>query len=218
MNKRLIVALLFLLLLSTITVNQKLFITNFNLKEIKIENNQMLGNKEIKKLLLSIYGKNLLFLNYKEVERALMVSSLIDSFEIRKKYPNILEIKIFEKKPIAILINKRKKYFLSEKIELIRFEELNYNESLPLVIGKRNQFEFFYNQLKINNFPIEIIKKFTFFESNRWDIETIDNKIIKLPSENFIFSLEKYLSMRNDDSVRKYKLFDFRIENQLIIK
>ncbi len=81
MNKRLIVALLFLILLSTITVNQKLFITNFNLKEIKIENNQMLGNKEIKKLLLSIYGKNLLFLNYKEVERALMVSSLIDSLK-----------------------------------------------------------------------------------------------------------------------------------------
>ncbi len=158
------------------------------------------------------------FLKYEEVEKALMKSSLVGSFEIRKKYPNSLEIKIFEKTPIAIIFHKKKKYFLSENIELIKFEELKYNKSLPFVLGKRDKFESFYNRLKINNFPVDIIKKYTFFETNRWDIETYDNKIIKLPPVNYINSLEKYLSLKNDSSFRKYKVFDFRIEKQLILK
>mgnify|MGYP001250186172 CR=1 FL=1 len=218
MKKRLVLSLLLLLFLTTITLNQKIIITKFNIKEINIENNILLSSEEVKKLLIPIYETNLFFLKYEEVEKALMKSSLVGSFEIRKKYPNSLEIKIFEKTPIAIIFHKKKKYFLSENIELIKFEELKYNKSLPFVLGKRDKFESFYNRLKINNFPVDIIKKYTFFETNRWDIETYDNKIIKLPPVNYINSLEKYLSLKNDSSVRKYKVFDFRIEKQLILK
>ena len=218
MKKRLVLSLLLLLFLTTITLNQKIIITKFNIKEINIENNILLSSKEVKKLLIPIYETNLFFLKYEEVEKALMKSSLVGSFEIRKKYPNSLEIKIFEKTPIAIIFHKKKKYFLSENIELIKFEELKYNKSLPFVLGKRDKFESFYNRLKINNFPVDIIKKYTFFETNRWDIETYDNKIIKLPPVNYINSLEKYLSLKNDSSFRKYKVFDFRIEKQLILK
>lgn len=218
MKKRLVLSLLLLLFLTTITLNQKIIITKFNIKEINIENNILLNSEEVKKLLIPIYETNLFFLKYEEVEKALMKSSLVESFEIRKKYPNSLEIKIFEKTPIAIIFHKKKKYFLSENIELIKFEELKYNKSLPFVLGKRDKFESFYNRLKINNFPVDIIKKYTFFETNRWDIETYDNKIIKLPPVNYINSLEKYLSLKNDSSVRKYKVFDFRIEKQLILK
>ena len=218
MKKRLVLSLLLLLFLTTITLNQKIIITKFNIKEINIENNILLNSEEVKKLLIPIYETNLFFLKYEEVEKALMKSSLVGSFEIRKKYPNSLEIKIFEKTPIAIIFHKKKKYFLSENIELIKFEELKYNKSLPFVLGKRDKFESFYNRLKINNFPVYIIKKYTFFETNRWDIETYDNKIIKLPPVNYINSLEKYLSLKNDSSVRKYKVFDFRIEKQLILK
>lgn len=218
MKKRLVISLLLLLFLTTITLNQKIIITKFNIKEINIENNILLSSEEVKKLLIPIYETNLFFLKYEEVEKALMKSSLVGSFEIRKKYPNSLEIKIFEKTPIAIIFHKKKKYFLSENIELIKFEELKYNKSLPFVLGKRDKFESFYNRLKINNFPVDIIKKYTFFETNRWDIETYDNKIIKLPPVNYINSLEKYLSLKNDSSVKKYKVFDFRIEKQLILK
>ena len=218
MKKRLVLSLLLLLFLTTITLNQKIIITKFNIKEINIENNILLSSEEVKKLLIPIYETNLFFLKYEEVEKALMKSSLVEGFEIRKKYPNSLEIKIFEKTPIAIIFHKKKKYFLSENIELIKFEELKYNKSLPFVLGKRDKFESFYNRLKINNFPVDIIKKYTFFETNRWDIETYDNKIIKLPPVNYINSLEKYLSLKNDSSVRKYKVFDFRIEKQLILK
>ena len=35
-----------------------------------------------------------------------------------------------------------KKYFLSENIELIKFEELKYNKSLPFVLGKEISLNF----------------------------------------------------------------------------
>ena len=122
MKNRLVIAIFLLILLSTISFQQKFFITKFNLKEIIIENNFLLKDKDLKNLLSPIYGKNLLLLKNIEVKKALMQNSFIESFEIKKKYPNTLKIKIFEKKPIAILQHKKKKFYLSENIDLIDYQ------------------------------------------------------------------------------------------------
>ena len=68
------------------------------------------------------------------------------------------------------------------------------------------------------DFPLEIIKTFTFYESNRWDLETINKTIIKLPSKNYKKSLENYLSLRNKKKFKMYKVFDYRLNDQLILK
>ena len=99
MKKRIVIGLGLLILLTTITSQQKIVISKFNLKEINIENNILTKKKDIKKLLFPIYNKNLIFLENLEIEKALMQNSFIESFEIKKKYPNTLTIKIFEKKP-----------------------------------------------------------------------------------------------------------------------
>ena len=112
MKKRLTIATLLFILLTTITSQKKIFIDNFNLRKIEIENNFLLKDNDIKKSLKSIYNKNLLTLNYKEIEQVLMQNSFIDSFDVKKKYPETLKIKVFERKPIAILLNKKKKILL----------------------------------------------------------------------------------------------------------
>jgi hypothetical protein len=68
------------------------------------------------------------------------------------------------------------------------------------------------------NFPLYTVKRFALYESNRWDIETKDNKIIKLPAINFEVSLNNYLNMNTKSEFKKYRIFDFRINNQLILK
>ena len=88
MKKRLVFSISLLILLTTITTQKKTIISKFNLKYINIENNFLLEDKEIKKLLISFYDKNLIFLDYKEIERNLMQNSFIDSFKVKKKYPN----------------------------------------------------------------------------------------------------------------------------------
>ncbi len=107
-NRKLIAAGLFLLF-TTITFQQEIVISKFNLKKIEIENNFILKERDIRILLSSIYGKNLIFLKNSQIEETLMQNSLIESFKIKKKYPNTLKIQIFEKKPVAILFDKKKK-------------------------------------------------------------------------------------------------------------
>ena len=109
MKKRAIIAISLLLLLTTITSQQTIIITKLKLKQINIENNILVAEDDLKKLLAPIYERNLIFLSYIEIERILMQNSFIESFEIKKIYPNTLKIRIFEKKTIAILVDKKKK-------------------------------------------------------------------------------------------------------------
>ena len=106
MKKKIVFGLSLFLLLTTITSQQKIIFSKFNLKEIILENNLLIKDKEIKKLLLPIYNTNLILLKNKDVERALLKNSFIDSFKL-KKYPSTLIIEIYEKKPIAILFYKK---------------------------------------------------------------------------------------------------------------
>ena len=61
-------------------------------------------------------------------------------------------------------------------------------------------------------------KKYTFFDSKRWDLETLDGMIVKLPNKNYDESLKNFLKIKNKNSFKKYLVFDYRIPDQLILK
>ena len=218
MKKRILIALSLLILLTTINSQQIFVISKFNLKTIIIKNNILLKDEEIKNLLIPFYNKNLLFLDNNKIKKALMENSFIESFNIKKIYPSTLIIQIFEKKPIAVLLNKKNKYYLSERIDLIEFKNLPNYQTLPYILGNKDDFKIFYNNLKKINFPIDIIEKYTFYETNRWDLKTKNNQIIKLPSKRYTQSLENFLNLKSKIDFEKYQLFDYRVSNQLILK
>ena len=218
MKKRIVIALILLITLTTITSDQKIIFSIFSLKKITIENNSLLKENDIKKSLEPIYDKNLLQLNNKEIKKILLQNSLIDSFKIKKKYPNTLEIEIFEKKPIAILFDKKQKFYISEKIDLIDYNMLNIDNNLPYVLGNKDDFKIFYDNLKKIKFPFNSVKKYILYENNRWDLETLNNKTIKLSPQNYKDNLEHYLNLINKKEFKKYNLYDYRIKNQLILK
>ncbi len=218
MTKQTIIAVVLFILLTTITSKQKINTSKFDLKEIKIENNFLIKKDELRKLLTPIYEKNLIFLSNVEVENVLKQNNFIKSFNIKKRYPNTLIIKIFERRPIAILIDNKKKFYLSEEIMLMDFKTLQNYKDLPYIFGNRLAFESFYNNLKKINFPLNYIKKFTLHKSNRWNLETKDKKIVKLPSENYIKSLDNFLNIKDKSDFKKFKIFDYRIDSQLILK
>tara|TARA_Y100000768_G_C23798426_1_gene595945 strand:+ start:104 stop:760 length:657 start_codon:yes stop_codon:yes gene_type:complete len=218
MKKQILIGILLLILFSTIKLKQNFQITKFNIIEINIENNSLINDVELQKSLKSIYNKNLIFLKNNEIEEVLKQNSLIESFKIKKIYPSTLNIKIFEKKLIAILFQKKKRFYLSDKIELINYKNIKKYENLPFIFGNQKEFAIFYKNLKTINFPFDIIKKYTFFDSKRWDLETSNGTIIKLPDDNYIESLQNYLKIKNKKGFKKYVVFDYRIKNQLILK
>ena len=218
MKNRFLIALTLLTLLSTISLNQKIVLSKFKLNKIEIENTFLLKEKEIQNILTPIKNKNLIFLSYSEIKRELMKNDFIESFSIKKKYPDTLKIKIIEKKPIAILLNNKNKFYISEKIDLIKFKDIKKFDNLPYVLGNKNEFKILHVNLKKIKFPLNSIQKFILYDSKRWDLETKDKKIIKLPKKNYNKSLENYLNLINKNNFKKYIVFDYRIENQLILK
>jgi len=98
MKKRLAIAFALLVLLSTYKP-QKISLSNkFNIEKIIIENNFILKDEDIKKDLFFLYDNNLIFLNTSDIKKKLKTKSFIESFEIKKIYPNKIIIRIFEKK------------------------------------------------------------------------------------------------------------------------
>ena len=70
---------------------------------------------------------------------------------------------------------------------------LKNNKDLPYIFGSQFEFKVFYNNLKKDKFSFTPCKKFTLHKSNRWELETLkDKKIIKLPAENYVESLENF--------------------------
>ena len=148
MKKRTVIVLIFFILLTTIIPPQKFTISKFNLKKIIIKNNNLISEKDLKKSLLRVYDKNLLILDSKEIENILKQNSYIQGFRIKKKYPDTLIIKIFEKRPIAILFKKKNKFYLSENMDLIKFYEFQTLQDLPYVFGDEKKFKVLYKNLK----------------------------------------------------------------------
>ena len=218
MKKRFGIALVLLVLFSSYKP-QKLFLINkFNIKEIKIENNIILKDLEIKKKIDFLYEKNLIFLKNENIKTALRELTFIESFEIKKIYPDKIKIKIFEKKPIAILQNKKKKFYINKKVDLINYTHLENYENLPIIFGNKESFKVLYDNLKKINFPVNEIKIYYLYDSKRWDLETHENKVIKLPYRNYNESLENFMNLRKKKNYGKYKVFDYRVKNQLILK
>ena len=60
------------------------------------------------------------------------------------------------------------------------------------------------------------IKNLYFFKSKRWDIETIDNLIVKLPIKKVEQSLNLLTKILNEEEFQNKKLIDLRHSNQVI--
>ena len=219
MKKRLIIGLLLLFLFTTYNIKfNKTFFSNLQIKKITIENNKIIKDKEIKEKLSFLYETNFFFLRTKKIEKKLREIQFIESYQIKKIYPNNLIIKITEKKPIAIIQKSKQKKYFTVRGDLIDFRKIKKFEDLPTVFGDGKSFSTFYMNLKNINFPFKEIKTFYLFESKRWDLLTLKNQLIKLPINNYNKSLLNFISLKDQANFEKYKIFDYRIKDQLILK
>ena len=187
-------------------------IKNITISGLDQKNNQILLNK-IEKLNL----ENIFFINKNNLNELINSNSLIEKYEIFKRYPNTIDVKI-EKTNFFAQINKNGKTFLigsNGKLTPVKYN--NYN--LPFIFGKPNINEFLNFKKKIDksNFLYEQIEELYFFPSKRWDLKLKSNILLKLPN-NFKYetlnNLNKFL--KNYDG-EKFTLIDARIENQIIL-
>ena len=101
---------------------------------------------------------------------------------------------------------------------LIKFFSPKKYKSLPNIFGNTEKFYLFYKSLIKINFNITEIDSYYYFDSNRWDILMKNKDLVKLPSYNYEQSLANYKKVKSDLNFANYKIFDYRIKDQLILK
>lgn len=211
--------ILIFFVITTYSPNQESIRSSFfyPIKKINIEGNQAIDDKTIITKLEKVKGSSLLFLNNKEIGNILEKFEFISSYKFKKIYPDNIVIIIYEKKPIAIFFNGKKNFYLTEKGELINYSKLDIFKNLPILIGKKKNFHEFYKILKSVDFPIDQVNSFNYFNIDRWDIILKNKKVIKLPNKDYINALNNFIKISKNKSFDKYKVFDYRIIDQLIL-
>ena len=195
-------------------------INNINLNSLKFQNinNINITGLDIKNKLILLKDlknfnlKNIFLINKIDLKNKIESNTLVENYSIFKRYPSSLDINI-EKTQILAKINKNGKiFYIGSNGKFIKNNSLN-NEP-PFIFGNPDVFEFFKIKEIIDKSKISYteIKNLYFFPSKRWDLELVDNTIIKLPNDNVYLALNLAIEFLSD-----HKFIDARIKNQIIL-
>ena len=227
MNKlyRIVLLLVTFIFLTTYTPNQfKTFSKKknhfFKIQNIEINNNHIISKKEIIQKLTHIYGKNILFIAGDDLQRPLKSIDFLEKIEVKKRYPNTVIIKVYETKPIAVLFKKNRKYLLDNASNLITLKENMFIDDFPNIFGEGAEQEFinFFNQLENNNFPKNRIKNFYYFQIGRWDLQLLNEQIIKFPSNKTIEAIQQSVKLLRRNDFKNYNIIDLRIDGKIVVE
>ena len=140
--KKSLISFFILFILLTTYIPKFDFNENFNffIKEIQLVGNSIIKEEEIIERLDFLYKENLFFLNTEKIKRNLKDKTFIESYYIKKIYPDKLKLSIIEKVPIAVVVNKKKKIYISNKGDHINFFNIDIYKDLPTVFGDKEKF------------------------------------------------------------------------------
>ena len=190
----------------------------FKITDIKVTNTFLIKKSEIFKKLDKIYNKNIFLIKKKDIKEPLEKIDFLSKIEVKKKYPGTLIVKIFETKPVAVLFKEKDMYLLDSSSNLIVIKENMNLDKYPKVFGNEAEknFMFFFNQLKKKNFQTKEIKNYYFFQIGRWDLQLLNDKIIKFPFDNVEKAIVKSIELLKRKDFENYKIIDLRIDGKII--
>ena len=218
-KNKVIIYLIFLLILSTtkgkILEQQKRY-------SLKINNIKVFGltnskNLEIKDDLKDFFYQNIFFIGKEEINKIINKHNIVEEYNIKKIYPSTLNIEIKPTKLVAKITNYNN-LVVGSNGKLISSERSD--KILPYIFGEFDSQKFlkFIHTIELSKFNFVEFKAVYFFPSNRWDIVTIDDVLIKLPEDNVSKSLNKAYKIITSTQFKDKNIIDLRVKNHLIIK
>jgi len=192
----------------------------FKIQKIIITDNFLIEKNHIYKKLEKIYNKNIFFIKRKDLEDSLKNIDFLEKIEVKKKYPNTVIVKIFETKPLGFLYKDNVKYLLDSSSNLILLQKHVNFERLPNIFGEGAEKDLvnFLNRLEINNFPKKEIKNMYYFQIERWDLQLLNDKIIKFPHKVTDKIIKKSIDLLNRKDFENYNIIDLRVDGKIIVE
>ncbi len=216
-SKKIVVYLF--LFLTLVTLNN-INLSDFNFLKIITLNLTGLNNFEKKNFeedLNFLKKEDLIFLDKDKISKKIFANKIVEDFSVFKNYPSELEIFIKKTKFLAITKKNNQDYYIGSNGNLIYTK--NSLERLPFIFGNVEPDDFLKLKTHINNseFNFDQIKNLYFFKSKRWDIETKDDLIIKLPLDQIEISLNNLSKIIISEEFKNKKIIDLRQKNQVIL-
>jgi cell division protein FtsQ len=217
-KNRIIIYLLLLFILSTTSRKYEEIQNNYSSKinRINIEGLSKNDNSKIFNELNNLFYQNILLVHKDEIKTVISKYNIVEEYSIKKIYPSTININIKPTKFVARLsVND---HLVGGNGKLI--EDKEYKEILPYIFGEFNSQYFlnFKENTEQSKFTFTKFKMLYFFPSNRWDILTNDDILIKLPKDNLLESLNLAFMIISNDDFKNKNIIDLRMKDHLIIK
>ena len=216
-GKKIIVYLFLFLIVGSINNTTLTKIKFEKIKKIKITGLNKNESVNLLRNIESLNLKNIFFLNGNEISKIIGSNSLVENYEIFKKYPNTLDIKIKRTNFLAKINNNGKTFLIGTNGKLSDVKFLD--KELPFIFGKPKIDEFikFTYVIEQSKLSLNQVKNLYFFPSKRWDLELKNNVISKLSKDHTKLSLDQAFELINDKNFKDIKVVDARIKNQIIL-
>ena len=215
-NKKIIFYIFLVIILGTLN-NKNL--KNFDIPKINIVDIEGIefNDDEYSKIKNLMKLNNLLFIQKSQIKEILNSNNLIEEYEVFKKYPSSIEIKIKKTNFLASTNVNGKNYIVGSNGKFINTKE--YSQNLPFIFGnfETEKFLEFKKIILQTDFKYNNIKNFYYFPSGRWDIEMISGVLIKLPITGIKESLNLSIDLLEDKEFSNIKILDIRQKNQIVI-
>ena len=191
----------------------------FNLKYIVIDGLEHEYQNKLKEDLNLFKNKNILFISAHELSDILEKYNEFESYKIQKIFPFKLKVEIKETEYIAKTIINGKEFLVGKNKKFIELKNFALDQRVPLIFGNFpiDSFMNLQENLKKNNFDLEIINNYFYFKSDRWDLEIEKNITIKLPKNNQFEALKTYQLLQKKNKIKEKSIIDFRIPKKIII-
>jgi len=216
-SKKILLYLLVLLLLGS--PNNKEFLeTYFNKNHsFEILSLSEFDDTEIVNELLNHKYQNLLLLKKEKIIETIKKRKTIENYYFFKNYPSKLVIKFKKTQFLAITKKDGINFYIGSNGHLIKAK--NNLVELPIIFGSVNVDEFLKLKDLIDRsiFNYNDVKNLYYFKSKRWDIETKDGLLFKLPRDNLTKSFELLMNILNKKDLQNINVIDLRQNNQVIL-
>ena len=221
-KKRIIFYILLFILLSTISQKSKILKKNslLKIKYITVYGLTHEKNIEIYNELKIILSKNILLVDKDIFKKVLIKNNLVESFIVKKKYPDSISIDIKKADLLAVISLNYNLFFIGSNGKLIDYDENTARKKkLPFVFGKPNNLDFikFKKNIDKSIFNYNDVESIYYFINKRWDIKTKQGVLIRLPKINIIKKLNLANKIMNSKKFTKNKTIDLRIIKRIIV-
>ena len=216
-GKKILIYLFLFLILGSINNTVLTKIRFEKIQSVQISGLNQKQNINLLERIKELNLKNIFSLNGNQISKIINSNSLVENYEIFKKYPYTLDIKIEKTNFLAKINNNGKTFLIGTNGKLSDVEFLD--KELPFIFGKPKIDEFikFTNVIDQSKLSLNQVKNLYFFPSKRWDLELKNNVILKLSKDHTKLSLDQAFELINDKNFKDIKVVDARIKNQIIL-